>query len=637
MVRFVLATLIGLMAWATACAQPLDVAAFAHPQSAAGAKISPSGRYVAYIRRNDMHYMVIVVDLDTNRVAPVPIARPEEGYYSWLLWKSDDRLLVGVQALQRNGRYAGRAYAVNRDGGALVEIGDRFTTWWGGRSTIVDFLPRDPTHVLVYSNGRGRGAVRRVDVNTGQGDEIATGFENTSYFATDGAGHPVLRYDYSQVGDGFRIFRRASGAEDWVIAQEFTGVGAVRPDFDFFAPGQGANQVLAFLRDDESGLSNLHIYDTSTGTMGQPLQQLRNADADEPWVNEYTHEVIATCELGAYQECRARDPAMQRHIDGIRAYFDGQANIYVSNTSADGRRWLFFANGPQEAGNWFVYEPQAGNLREVAAARPRLNPALLSPARVVNYQARDGTALWMYVTGRERAGAAPVVVLPHRGPQQRDQFNFNAMAQMFAARGYIVLQPNFRGSTGFGRAFEQAGYGQWGRLMQDDITDAVRHAISVGWADPARICIVGWHFGGYSALMGAATTPELYRCAVGLGPITDLGEMLETPPEFRRTPAYQNLRRSIGVDDEAALNAVSPQRLADRIRAPVLLIHGELDGTSPVAQSEAMYRALRDAGADVRFISIEEETSAVDGWRHENRLRLYTEVDSFVRNHLGNR
>lgn len=635
--RYFLAALIGLFMSAAASAQPLDIAPFAHPASAFGAAISPSGRYVAYIRRNDMHYAIVLVDLETNRVSPVPVTPPAEGLFSWLIWKTEDRLIGGMQAQRRRGGFTGRTIAFNRDGSNLVDLGDRFTSFYsGGRSSLIDLLYDDPNHVLVFSNDNLRGVLKRVDVNTGMSEEIVRGFENTSSFATDGTGYAVLRYDFSQSSDGYRVFRRANGATDWVIARDFTGAGALRPDFDFIASGENASQVLALVRDQATGLSNLHSYDTSTGNLSVPLQTLESGDADGPWVNGYTGALIATCELAAHQRCRARDPAMQRHIDGIRAYFDGQAEIYFAGMSADSSRWLFFANGPQEAGNWFVYEPQAGRLREIAAARPTLNPALLSPARVVSYQARDGASLWMYVTGRERAGPAPVVVLPHRGPQQRDHFNFNGMAQMFAARGYLVLQPNFRGSTGFGRAFEEAGHGQWGRLMQDDITDAVRHAIASGIADPRRICIVGWHFGGYSALMGAAATPELYRCAVGLGPFTDLRVALRSySPEDRRTPSYQNLLRSIGNHDDAVLESLSPRNLARNIRAPILLIHGELDGAAEIEHSELMYRALRSADANVEFIRIEEEANSVDWWRGENRLRLYTEVDAFVVEHLG--
>ena len=228
----------------------------------------------------------------------------------------------------------------------------------------------------------------------------------------------------------------------------------------------------------------------------------------------------------------------------------------------------------------------------------------------------------------------PVVILPHGGPESRDVAEFDWLSQFLASRGYAVLQPQFRGSVGYGEKFRQAGYRQWGGLMQDDVSDGVRHLIATGVADPSRVCIVGASYGGYAALAGAAFTPELYACAVSISGVSDLPAMIgSTKKNYGSdSDSVAYWIDHIGPATDPNTIAKSPARSASTVRAPVLLLHGADDSVVPIQQSKAMQRALLEAGKPVTFVTLTGE----DHWlsRSATRTRVLQELETFLAEHL---
>jgi dipeptidyl aminopeptidase/acylaminoacyl peptidase len=269
-----------------------------------------------------------------------------------------------------------------------------------------------------------------------------------------------------------------------------------------------------------------------------------------------------------------------------------------------------------------------------------LNPSVaaeeLGASRVVRYAARDGVEITGYLTLPAGAGDGPhpLILMPHGGPEVRDLFIYDRDAQFLATRGYAVFRPNFRGSSGYGRAFAEAGYGEWGGRMQNDLTDAVAHLVSTGVADPARICIMGYSYGGYAALAGAAFTPDLYRCSISIAGVSDLAEQARYVIREGDAEEGDYIRRSIGDPraDRARLDARSPALHAESITIPVLLLHGDQDSIVPVQQSRRMERALRNAGRDVSYVETAGEGHPY--WSDTNQTRLYTEIETFLARHL---
>jgi dipeptidyl aminopeptidase/acylaminoacyl peptidase len=231
-------------------------------------------------------------------------------------------------------------------------------------------------------------------------------------------------------------------------------------------------------------------------------------------------------------------------------------------------------------------------------------------------------------------------VLPHGGPESRDRFGFDPIVAFLAAQGYVVVQPNFRGSDGFGEAFADAGRGQWGKRMQDDVTDVVKYMVDAGKADPERICIVGASYGGYAALAGATLTPELYRCAVSISGVGDLNDLLrvEKSDNGSNSNAYHYWRESVGDPDKNrdALAAASPRKQAAKVTAPILLIHGDRDETVSISQSLAMRDALKAAGKSVKLVRFPDADHYWANWERADRLAMFQEVGAFLNQNLAN-
>ena len=262
--------------------------------------------------------------------------------------------------------------------------------------------------------------------------------------------------------------------------------------------------------------------------------------------------------------------------------------------------------------------------------------APLGESQAIEYLARDGKTIPAYLTlppGGNRKNL-PLVVMPHGGPEDRDSAHFDYLTQFIATRGYAVLQPQFRGSTGFGEAYRNAGRHEWGGLMQDDVTDGVRHLVADGTADPARICIVGGSYGGYAALAGAAYTSGLYACAASIAGVSDLPLMLIEVARQRGgdSDAIAYWLGHIGEPMDPKIAAKSPARSVATIRAPILLMHGIDDSIVPILQSESMSAALRKAGKPVKFVKLKGE----DHWlsQSDTRLQVLQELEKFLAQYL---
>lgn len=538
-----------------------------------------------------------------------------------------------------------RVFAVNLDGAGLTQMFEGQTRRLAADFASIDLvntLPRDPEHVLLGTYGTRGYSLFRASISSGQTEEVATGTWDTAGFEVDGDGEAVLRQDWLPGNSGFQIFRRAPGARRWELAQEYRRASVAQGrDFDVLGPGTGPGQVFVAARPPGQEFQAIYIYDTATGALGAPVYAHERADAAGGWFAGADNSLMIGCAELARWECRATDPQMQRHFDAINAFFERNAVVALSGASRDNAYWLLAVSGPTLAPGYYVYDTANTRIEMVASVFPQIPRSALTPMQVVNYTTRDGVALWGYLTAVPGVRSAPLVVMPHGGPEARDSYDFDPFVQFLASRGYAVFQPNFRGSEGSGRSFAEAGYRQWGRRMQDDVTDGVRHLTQTGVADAARICIVGISYGGYAALAGAALTPDLYRCAISIAGDSDLIELLdlERQASGRGSSNYAYWQRLLGDAnaDRAELIAVSPRRLAANVTAPVLLMHGTQDEIVFARQSEGMRDALQNAGKNVRYVALEGEGHPWAHWDQANVRRVYEETERFLAEHLAPR
>ncbi|MEZ5960858.1 MAG: alpha/beta fold hydrolase [Hyphomonadaceae bacterium] len=638
---------------ASAQTQALSAELFARDQNLWSVSLSPDGRYVAMIQRVEGGEAIVVVDWRTRQAQAVQSARRSRGLFlDWVAWKSDNRLLFSAsQRIDWDGtpqdttyEVIRRVYAMNRDGSSIATMFEgqmrRLAAADWAPMHLIDVLPDDPENVLFGTWGQRGYTIYRANVNTGRATVVddESGWDTIRMYV-DGDSNPVLRMEALPYSSGYRFFRRAPEGGRWELAHEVRrSTIAQNRDFQPLRAGPGAGQVYVAARPDGQEYQAIYLYDTRTGQLGAPIYNHPNTDADAIRVDPNDNSLLAGCGQVQRWECRASDPAMQRHFDAISAYFDGLADFTLLGVSHDKAVWLIWADGPTIPPTAYIYDLAATQITAIGSTHPQIPRTQLAQTDVVNYTARDGTALWGYLT-RPQGEVRGLVVLPHGGPESRDSYGFSFIDQFLAARGYAVFQPNFRGSEGSGRSFAAAGHRQWGRRMQDDVTDGVRHLIQTGAADAQRICIVGGSYGGYVALAGGAFTPDLYRCVISIAGDADLVQMLdeERQQQGRGSMGYAYWVQVTGDAnrDRDELLAVSPTRHAANFQAPVLLIHGRRDGIVRVEQSEAMRDALRRAGKQVEYIDFADEGHYWGNWEEANRQRLLEEIDRFLSAHIG--
>lgn len=646
----------------SARAQALPIEVMASDPSFSAAALSPDGRYVVGIRTDSRGDTLIRLDWRTGEMAVLQqVTRGEaRNQIDWIAWKGNERLVMSVsttrQMTVRENRGAHirsseqvavgvtRIVAIDADGSNLRAMfeGQSRNLAGGAASTVLsDVLPHDPDHVLIEAYGPNGRGLYRANIHTGRTERIDDGGWDGAGWGLDGAGNPVLRYEYLPGGAGYRVFRRGAGERNWTRFADFRGGEATNnPDFGEVAPGPGPGQVWVYARPEGHDKTGLYLFDAATGQYGDVRYEHANADFGGVWITRDHSAILAACAVYQRRECTYFDADVGRHIRAVNAFFESAADVTLVHMSADSNVWLVYVHGPATTPSYYIYDRAARAVLPVTATRP-LTDEVLSPASVVSYTGRDGASLWGYLTTPRTAPAhgAPLIVFPHGGPEARDYYGFDREVQFYASRGYLVFQPQFRGSRGFGLEFAHAGRRQWGQRMQDDITDGVRHLIESGRVDPARICIVGHSYGGYAALAGATLTPELYRCAIGVNGVYDLPQMLrwEALEGGRRSASLDYWRNSIGDPnaDRAMLEAASPRQHAAAARAPILILAAEQDEVVPVEQSRAMRDALQRAGGNFRYVEIPREGHSWLGWDIDKRVTMLTEIERFLAEHLS--
>ncbi|MBK8545304.1 MAG: S9 family peptidase [Caulobacteraceae bacterium] len=629
---------------------PLSAESFTREPAIWSATLSPDGRSVAAIQRSSQGDVLTIIDWRTRTAQITQLARTDRNLrLDWVAWKNDNRVVFSLtqEPVIRNQRIitegSTRVYAANRDGSnaTLMEAGGARHASAYAPIFVIDLLRNVPDEILLGSYSANGFAVYRANIGTGRVTSLVDfGEYNTAAMYVDSNGYPVMRVDYLTDNSGLRIYRRSPRQRDWTLAHEIRRSSASQNRF--FEPlgsGPGPGQVYVAARSEGEEFQSIYLYDTATGNLGNPVFRHEGADVAVVWFDRNDHSVVVGCGEMQRWDCRAMTPDRQSLLDALRRHLPADVDIALQDVTADENFWLVSAHGPRSPASYYVYDRQNDAISFLASTQPQITAQNLAPMRIVDYASRDGTRLWGYLTEPTTPGPHPLVVFPHGGPESRDSYSYDFFVQYLAWRGYAVFQPNFRGSEGSGRSFATAGYRQWGRRMQDDISDGVQDLIANGVVDRDRICIVGASYGGYAALAGVTLTPDLYRCAISIAGVSDLVEMLnhERSEEGRGSAAYSYWLQVIG--DPSAnrdeLIAVSPARHAADVRVPVLLIHGEDDSIVPFEQSEIMRDALNSAGSNTQLIEIEDEGHIWGAWSREHRQRLLEETDRFLAQHLA--
>ena len=489
---------------------------------------------------------------------------------------------------------------------------------------------QDPA-VRVAGYTRGRVDLYEVDGQSGRGSRVARGGENTDQWVVKPDGEVVARIEQLDKSNRYRIL--APQDRGWeVIFSEETDI----PNLAVYGTNQSGDSLIIGTRlvTDRYALFEMSIAD---GTISPTaLYEHEYVDVNDPIIDDYTGEIIGAEITNVAREQQFFLGQFVSVVTAVKNALPQGQRVYIESWDRNRERFILFADSESESGYYVLFDIRTGQLSLIARAYPHIKAEHLSPVTPFTYKTRDGVTLQGFLTVPANAEkqSLPLVVMPHGGPESRDQLGYDWWQQFLASRGYAVVQMNFRGSWGYGIGFSQAGFGEWGGKMQDDVTDAVTYLINQGIADPDRVCIVGGSYGGYSALAGAAFTPELYRCAVSYSGVTDLGRMLRW--ERRRfgpkSSTYKYWVSRVGEPGEA-VDSRSPALAADRIKADILLIHGKDDTVVALEQSEAMADALEDADKSYEIVILDGE----DHWlsTEDTRVAMLEAIEAFLSKHLG--
>jgi dipeptidyl aminopeptidase/acylaminoacyl peptidase len=552
-------------------------------------------------------------------------------------WARDGRHLLYLQ--DTGGDENWRLYDVDLDpetpaaaGGQASRARRDLTPYDGIQARIIATKKSHRDEVLVGMNRDNPQLhdVYRLDLKTG---ELAKLIENPGYAGWLADEDMVVRGALSPLPDGgFDLLVRDDAEADW------------RTLLTISADDAPASDVLAFTGDGKSLLAissagvdtgRLVRIDLATGD-ARVLLEDPEADVTGAALHPDTREPQIAVVLKDRAEYHVLDPAVEPDYEAIRALHSGDPGL-VARNEAD-TTWLVAFTDDAGPVRYYAYDRASRTGSFLFDSRPELSRYELAGMEPFSFTTRDGLTVHGYATfppGGGRTGL-PAVLNVHGGPQARDVWGFDPEAQWLANRGYLCVQVNYRGSTGYGKAFVSAGDREWGAKMHDDLIDAVRYVVDQGWADPERVAIYGGSYGGYAALVGAAFTPDVFRCAVDIVGPSNLKTLLETIPPYW-APIRAQLYKRVGnpETDEEFLWSRSPLSRARDIRIPLLIAQGANDPRVKQAESEQIVAALAEAGIDYEYLLFPDEGHGFA--KPENRLRFYAAAERFLARYLGGR
>ncbi len=629
--------------------EPLPVKDFMRHAEYSSVEISPDGKYLAVSA--PMGERDILVVLQTSDLKPVKVNQlPDGKSVGEYFWIGPDRLMF--TATRKFGQFAapfgtGEWYAVNADGsrprvlvtyeGTTVDGAKKFDE----RYRPLAALPTNSSKVLVqlsYSQGSesgDRADVLEMNTFTGRTKRIGRAPKPGCSFVLDASDRPayVNCFDNSQRDYNTEQHLQAYhwADEQWSLVHDSRKTGNrlrvthVDPDGTAYAvmhDNKAPNQLGTL--DPRSGAFNTLDRDPRVDLAASVL----SADGDT---------LLGVVRMPGKPDVRLLNDAHPdaQLIARLRASFPTES-IRVTSATADARQLVIEVSSDRNPGDFYLFDREEGKARYLLSTRKWIDSKKMAEMRPFTFTARDGTKVSGYLTlppGKPLAGL-PMIVNPHGGPHGiRDFWGFNQETQLFANRGYLVLQVDFRGSGGYGRAFETMGYGQWGASMQDDVTDATRWAIEQGFADEDRICIYGASYGAYAALMGAVREPDLYRCAIGYVGVYDLALMYKEG-DIPQSDTGGNYLESVIGKDRSLLASRSPAARAAEIKVPVFLAAGGRDQRTPKEQTDSMADALERAGNPVR-VNVFEPKEGHGFYDVVARENVYTRMLAFFGEHIG--
>lgn len=609
---------------------------FGNPEIAA-AQISPDGKYIAFLKpwKDTRNVWVKKVDepFSAARLLTTEIKRPILGYF----WTRDGKYILYVKDNAGDENY--NVYAVDPAAAATASEAPPsrdLTGLTGVRVTPYDLPKNDPDTIYIGLNDRDKAwhDLYKLKISTGEKTLIRKNTDKISGWTFDLQGNLKLATRTADSGDQEVLRVDASGFKNIYSCSVFEQCNPVRYSKD------GKRVYMETNKGDGTDLVELTLLDPESGKVDKvESDPLKRVDIGNVLFSEVSDELVLT----TYQDDRVRryfhDKKLESDYQWLKTQLPGK-EVGLGSRTKDETMWLVSANGDTEPGQTYLFDRAKRTLTPQYKIFDKLNRADLAPMKSVRYKSSDGLEVPAYLTLPKGVPAKglPLVVFPHGGPWARDQWGFHPYAQFLANRGYAVLMPNFRGSTGYGKKFLNAGNGEWGRKMQDDITWGVKYLVAEGIGDPKRVGIMGGSYGGYATLAGVAFTPDVYRAAVDIvGPANLITLLDAIPPywEAARKIMYSRMADMSTPEGKAWLKDRSPLNSADKIKTALMVVQGANDPRVNRREAEQIVIALRDRKFPVEYLLAPDEGHGFA--RPVNNMAMLMAVEKFLASNLDGR
>ena len=601
----------------------LNLEAMSHSPGVVAASMSPDGTKIAIIEYKYGH-VVYVSDVKEVKFESILGERQvDDGFWRYqktpqeVIWLNNDVIVVN---------YNMGATSYTAKGKFIAELGEHVIRQIGERGAAVPM-------VLAYTDIKA-GKLARVNALTGQKTRLSFPVSGKPVrYAFDKQGEPrVITTSDSTFWNEVTTFShwyKPAGEAPWRKMSEFKLID------DMWTPLYVPEENNTIVVSSRAGRDTSAIFtlDTTTGKLGKMMAGYPEVDvvgynnASADGFERVTTSGLLPSQIWFNPEWSA----LQKEVD---LALPKRINTLSGNPQGT---ILVYSYGDVDSGSYYLLDAKDFTMRKFGSYHANIDPADMRPTQALSYASFDGLSIPAYLTlPKGGVKALPTVIMIHGGPQDRDTWQFDTDVQLLASRGYAVLQPQFRGSTGFGRKFEQAGYGQWGLAMQDDITAGVEHLIKQGIADPQRICIFGASYGGYAALWGLVKTPQLYQCGVSFAGVSDIEMLFNGNSDLSSTKVGLELVQSRIGDpkvNKQEFSRVSPLKQAARIVAPVLIMHGHADKRVPIEHGKKMVNALKAQGKKVEWLAFDEEGHGL--YKLENKLAYFKKFLDFLDLHIG--
>ncbi|KQY95428.1 peptidase S9 [Caulobacter sp. Root1455] len=630
----------GLAASPVQAAAPLE--AYGRLPSMESVSISPDGTMIAFIVTADTgndRYIVV------QPLGGEPIQTASIGFRKvrYIKWAGNDHVVIVTSTMDvvPGVFYAGemfQAASLNVRNGKMMPLPKRSAESVVNvlmddvQPGVIDGKPSVLTSLYVadgisYQYKGNHLDLYSIDLDTGIARRQQMGDSNTSSYLARSDGTPLAKVS----------FRERETVSQWTLSlrkgstwQDVYRVDAPIDTPDLFGITRDGTKLVVDSYDEKEKDWRLTYLDIASGKLGDYIGSVKPRGV----IRDDDSVVLGYSSYDGFTEYDFTEPALKAAWPMIKGVFKGK-QVTLASWTPDFGKLVVYVDASTESGAYYLVDLTAKKVNPLGRAYPKLAAADVGEVRPIKYAAADGLEITGFLTlppGKSNAKGLPLIVLPHGGPQSRETAGFDWWAQSLASRGYAVLQPNFRGSSGFGEAFVNAGHGEWGRKMQTDLSDGVTYLAAQGTIDPKRVCIMGGSYGGYAALAGATLQKGVYRCAVAVAPVADVGDFLQWRADKGGTKSLtiRYWKRFLGIDayNDPKLALISPTKQAAQASAPIMLIHGKDDTVVPYDQSVDMTKALQAAGKPVEFVTLRNE----DHWLSsaETRLEMLTSAVTFL-------